>query len=319
MRNSVFFFLLSLALSGPQLAPAQSLKVTLLGTGSPIPTVERFGPSILVEAGPTKLLFDCGRGASQRLWQLRIPLGTVNAVFFTHLHSDHTVGFPDFWLTGWLPGVYGRRAAPVRLFGPAGTQAMAAGLKQAYAWDLSVRADQGPPPAGATVAATDIAQGVVYEQDGLKVTACEVVHGELLKPAVGHRVDYAGRSVVLSGDTGFSENLIKFAQGTDVLVHEVAAARPELLQKSETARQILSFHTQPEDAARVFARVKPRLAVYSHVVLLTTDPAIPPPAVSELLPRTRTAYAGPVELGEDLMSIEIGAEVAVRRFVPVKR
>ncbi|HEX8327613.1 MAG TPA: MBL fold metallo-hydrolase [Hymenobacter sp.] len=319
MRKLSTLLLLALALLGPVLAPAQTLKVTLLGTGAPIPNIERFGPSILVEAGPTKLLFDCGRGVSQRLWQLRIPLGTVNTVFFTHLHSDHVVGFPDLWLTGWLPGVYGRRATPLRLFGPAGTQAMAAALKQAYAWDLGVRADQGPPSAGATVAATDIAAGVVFEQDGVRVTAFEVAHGEHLKPAFGYRVDYAGRSVVLSGDTGFSENLIRAAQGTDLLVHEVAAARPELLRASETARQILSYHTLPEDAARVFNRVKPRLAVYSHIVLLTTDPAVPPPAAAELLPRTRATYAGPLELGEDLMTIEIGPEFAVRRFVPVKR
>lgn len=300
-------------------AAGQTLKVTLLGTGAPIPNMERFGPSILVEAGPTKLLFDCGRGASQRLWQLKIPLGTVNTVFFTHLHSDHVVGFPDLWLTGWLPGVYGRRAAPLRLFGPAGTRAMAAALKQAYAWDLNVRTEQGPPPAGATVAATDIAQGVVYEQDGVKVTAFEVAHGEHLKPAFGYRVDYAGRAVVLSGDTGFSDNLIRFAQGADVVVHEVAAARPELLRTSETARQILSYHTQPEDAGRVFSRIKPRLAVYSHIVLLTTDPAIPPPAIQELLPRTRSSYAGPLEIGEDLMTIEITQEVTVRRFGPPSR
>jgi ribonuclease Z len=79
---------------------AQHLKVTLLGTGSPIPVIERFGPSTLVEAGREKLLIDCGRGVSLRLGQLHIPLGAVTAVFLTHLHSDHIVGIPDLWLTG---------------------------------------------------------------------------------------------------------------------------------------------------------------------------------------------------------------------------
>ena len=89
---------------------AQGLKVTLLGTGSPIPLVERFGPSTLVEAGTEKLLFDCGRGVPIRLWQLKVPLHEVSAVFFTHLHSDHVVGFPDLWLTGWLPPPFGQRS-----------------------------------------------------------------------------------------------------------------------------------------------------------------------------------------------------------------
>ena len=95
-------------------ANAQSpIKITLLGTGAPVPSIERFGPSILVEAGGQKLLFDCGRGAGQRLWQLKIPLGQIDALFLTHLHSDHVVGIPDVWLTGWIPAVFGRRAYPV--------------------------------------------------------------------------------------------------------------------------------------------------------------------------------------------------------------
>ena len=307
--------LLQLGFLAPKLSNAQALKVTLLGTGAPIPNIERFGPSILVEAGAAKLLFDCGRGASQRLWQLKIPLGMVNTVFFTHLHSDHTVGFPDLWLTGGLPGLYGRRAAPMQVLGPAGTQAMMTALKQAYAWDLRVRAVQDMEEAGNKVVAKDIRQGVVYEKDGVKVTAFDVNHGEHLKPALGYRIDYAGHSVVLSGDTNYSDNLIAFAKGADVVVHEVAAAKEELLRKSAMAREVMSYHTQPEQAGKVFALIKPRLAVYSHIVLLTTDPTIPPPTVQELLPRTSTAYAGHVEVGEDLMTIEIGSEVTVRRFV----
>ncbi len=84
----------------PTIALAQNVKVTLLGTGSPIPSIQRFGPSILVEAGPEKLLFDCGRGVPIRLLQIHVPMRDVTAVFFTHLHSDHIVGFPDLWLTG---------------------------------------------------------------------------------------------------------------------------------------------------------------------------------------------------------------------------
>jgi ribonuclease Z len=109
-------------------APAQGLKVTLLGTGSPGPSMERFGPSILVEAGKQKLLFDCGRGATQRIEQNKVAFAEVDALFLTHLHSDHVVGIPDLRLTGWIRG----RTIPLRVGGPAGTREMMAHLEQAY-------------------------------------------------------------------------------------------------------------------------------------------------------------------------------------------
>src|SRR5258708_8224852 len=101
-------------------APAQGFKVTLLGTGTPLPRMDRFGPSILVEAGKEKLLFDCGRGAAQRLDQIKVPFSDVTALFLTHLHSDHTVGIPDLWLTGWIRG----RQVPLPVWRPPGSKNM---------------------------------------------------------------------------------------------------------------------------------------------------------------------------------------------------
>ncbi|HET7754267.1 MAG TPA: MBL fold metallo-hydrolase [Anaeromyxobacteraceae bacterium] len=302
----------------PTMVGAAELKVTLLGTGRPNPDVTRFGPATLVEAGPERLLFDAGRGASQRLWQLKLPLGQVSAVFFTHLHSDHTVGFPDLWLTGWLPAPFGGRVTPVQVWGPVGTSEMMAGLRRAYDWDIRVRREhQSLPDSGVAIVANDVAdEGVVLERNGVKVTAFRVDHGPMLRPAFGYRVDHGGRSVVISGDTRYSENLVRFAEGADVVVHEVAAARPELVARSEVARSILAVHTSPEDAGKVFARVKPRLAVYTHLVLLTTEPSIREPPVDELVARTRTTYPGPLVVGEDLMSVSIGERVVVRRFTP---
>jgi ribonuclease Z len=295
----------------------QTLKVTLLGTGRPDPSIARFGPSTLVEAGPEKLLFDAGRGASQRLWQLRIPLGQVNALFLTHLHSDHVVGIPDLWLTGWLPAPFGGRKVPLRVWGPAGTADMMSSLRKAYDWDIRARREhQKLPESGIAVVAREISEGVVHESNGVKVTAFVVEHGLNLEPAFGYRVDYAGRSVIISGDTRFNENLIKFATGADVVVHEVAAAKLELVERSAVTRSILAVHTSPEDAGRVFARVKPRLAVFSHVVLLTTDPSISPPTVDDLVTRTRTTYSGPLLVGEDLTAITIADKVDVQRFTP---
>ena len=295
--------------------PAQAITVTLLGTGSPILLPDRSGPSILVEAGGQQLLFDVGRGAAGQLWKSGVPLRDLSAVFFTHLHSDHVTGFPDLWLTGMLPNKsFAHRMQPMHVYGPNGTRAMMTYLARAYAADVRIRqADEHTSKAGARIVACDIAQGVVYDSDGVKVTAFDVVHGELIKPSLGYRIDYRDRAVVLSGDTRPSDNLVRFAAGADVLFHEVAAARPELMALSPAARRIIGHHTTPEQAAVVFGRVHPRLAVYTHIVLLATDPAVPPPTLQDVERVTRMGYSGRLEVGEDLMRVTVGDTIAVTR------
>jgi len=294
-------FIVSLA--GP--AHSQNLKVTLLGTGYPRPVMERFGPSILIEAGKEKLLFDCGRGVTQRLYQLKVPFGEVTALFLTHLHSDHIVGIPDVYLTGWLLG----RTTPLRVWGPAGTAEMMSHLEQAYQFDIHTRrdVDEKLPGQGAVVVAKDIEQGVVYQNNDLRVTAFAVDHSPV-KPAFGYRVDYAGHSVVLSGDTRYSENLIRFSQGADILIHEVidpeAYLAGDRLFSPEMKQKVIAHHTNPEQAGSIFNKVKPKLAVYSHIV---------PFDVPDLVAHTRKTYPGPLEVGEDLMSIEIDDKVNVHR------
>ena len=283
----------------------QTIKVTLLGTGCPTPVMNRFGPSILVQAGDQKLIFDTGRGALLRLTQIKIRPKDIGGVFFTHLHSDHLVGFPDLWLTGW---VNGRRDRAVQVFGPRGTVKMMSHLEQAFEYDIRIRLyDDNAPPEGVVIEAKDILEGVVYEKNGVKVTAFDVDH-QPIKPAFGYRIDYAGRSVVLSGDTRYSENLIKYAKGADLLIHEVVS--PESLKRAEYGEErskiIINHHTTPEQAGELFTRVKPKLAVYSHIVL-------PSATAEDLIPPTRKTYSGALELGEDLMVIEVGEKIEVRR------
>ena len=282
------------------------IRVTLLGTGTPVPAMNRFGPSTLIEAGGRTFLFDAGRGAMQRLTQLGVRWQDVDGVFLTHLHSDHVVGFPDLWLTGWLVGA--GRDRPLRVWGPRGTQKMMSCLEQAYEFDIRIRLyDDRPSPDGVVVLAEDIDEGVVFENGGLRIRAFEVDHRPV-RPAFGFRVDYAGRSVALSGDTRVSENLIRHARGADVLVHEVAS--PESFQRAgarpERAASVLAHHVTPQQAGEVFARTTPRLAVYSHIVQ-------PDASEHDLLPPTRQAYAGPVAIGEDLMVIDVGPTIEVRR------
>jgi ribonuclease Z len=290
-------------------AEAQKIKVSLLGTGCPPPVMNRFGPSTLVEAGGQTLLFDVGRGALQRLTQLAVPWQSVQGVFFTHLHSDHVVGFPDAWLTGWLiaPG----RTVPLRVWGPSGTTRMMEHLRQAYDDDIRFRvANDRVTADGAVLHATEVDSGVVYDAGGVTVTAFEVDHSPV-KPALGYRIDYGGHSVVLSGDTRVSDNVIRRATGVDVLIHEVFD--PETLRRAgvppDRAQSIVAYHTTPEQAGRVFAAAKPRLAVFSHV-------CTPAATDDDLLRPTRRTYQGRLEVGEDLMVIEVGRDIDVRRPSP---
>lgn len=289
-------------------------RVTILGSGTPTPRPDRFGSSVLIEAGEQKLMVDAGRGATIRLWQLKIPLGRIDALFITHFHSDHISGIPDLWLTGWLAPPWGQRKKPFRVIGPTGTKTLMSKLEEAYALDINIRLqDEKMPVEGIQTNVTEFDQdGVVYQKDGLKVIAFEVDHGDLIKPAFGYRFEYGGRVAVLSSDTRYHPNVVKYGAGADLLIHEVGMARPALME-IPAMKRILDHHTPPQDAASVFIQAKPKLAAYIHMVLPGTDD-IPPVTVDELLAETRRYYQGPLEIGEDLMSFDIGDTVTVRRF-----
>ena len=276
----------------------------------PLVNLEQFGASTLVEAGTVRLLFDCGRGATLRLTQMGVNTGSISRLFLTHLHSDHVLQIPDLLLTGWL-GTGGRgsgRLVPLTVWGPKGTRDMMDHLQQAFAFDIHMRRDvdekiQGE---GIKVVSHDIKQGVIFDEHDVKVTAFLVDHG-IVAPAFGYRVDYHGRSVVLSGDTRESRNLVEFSQGVDVLIHE--AVDPDVIRaRSPNAEAIIAHHTTPEVAGEIFTRVKPRLAVYSHA-----------PATDAVITKTRTTYAGPLQGAEDMLTIEIGQRIAVHRFEGTRR
>jgi ribonuclease Z len=180
-------------------------------------------------------------------------------------------------------------------------------MQKAFAYDIHIRrdVDERFSPEGIRVVSHDISQGTVYERNGVKVTAFLVDHGPV-KPAFGYRVDYAGHSVVLSGDTRPSDNLVRFSQGTDVVLHEVLDAdelRSRATHQTEQQRaRIIAHHSTPEEAGTIFTRIKPKLAVYYHNI-----------GTERILQKTRLTYSGPLELSEDLMTINVGDEVTVQR------
>jgi ribonuclease Z len=178
-------------------------------------------------------------------------------------------------------------------------------LEEAFAFDIHMRrdVDESFSRDGIRMVAQDVKPGKVYEKNGVTVTAFFVSHG-LVKPSYGYRVDYAGRSVALSGDTSPSDNLVAVCKGVDVLIHEAIDldVLRRLVPDKLRMDAIVERHTTPEQAAGVFNKVSPRLAVFSHS-----------PGTAEIVEQTRRSYRGRVEMGEDLMVIDIGTEIRVTR------
>jgi ribonuclease Z len=188
-------------------------------------------------------------------------------------------------------------------------------LSNAFSWDIDIRNKESNKTDNSTrVITKDIKEGFIWEKNGVKVSPFTVRHSMFIDSALGYRIDYAGYAVILSGDTRYSENLIRYAKGADVIIHEVAAANEQSMQTSPQINQILEFHTSPEDAGKVFEQIKPKLAVFYHIVLLTADPAIPPPTMDEVLLRTKKNYNGNLIAGEDLLRIEIGDKVNIVNY-----
>jgi ribonuclease Z len=289
------------------------MRVILLGTqGGPTFSSQRLGISTLVLAGTERLLFDAGRGTTTGLARVAVNPADVTRIFLTHLHSDHVISLPELLISPWASQ---GRQVPLEVWGPRGTRRMMRKFQEALAFDIHVRRDVDERFSAEGVRATDIGEGVVYEANGVKVTAFLVDHGPV-KPAFGYRVDYGGRSVVISGDTRPSENLVRFASGVDLLIHEVGRWKddpalagppgdllPDARQTRLQARTIAQHHTDGVEVGSVLERTKPRLAVFSHY---NADPR-----ATLLLVRRR--YAGPVEFGEDSMTIDVGREVEVHR------
>lgn len=301
---------------------ADGLHLGLCGTGSPLPNPARAGPCNVVIAGKQLFVVDMGEGGARNINLMGLPIGRVEAVFLTHFHSDHIDGMGPLMLGRWTSGTQG---TPLPVHGATGVVDVVAGFNAAYLIDNGYRTGHhGPaiaPPSGAGVIAVSFAlpeQGkgdtvTVLEKDGLKVTAIRVDHGPV-KPAVGYRFDYKGRSLVISGDTVKSPSLIAAAKGADLLVHE--ALQPRLVKMmtagleakkmdnmAQITRDILNYHTTPEEAAESAKAAGVRQLVLSHIV-----PSIPAkffyPA---FLGDAASGYDGPIVIGEDGMLISLPA------------
>lgn len=282
---------------------ADFVEVTLLGTGTPRPSIERFGSATLVNAGGQYFLFDVGRGATIRLQQIGITPNQIDKVFLTHLHSDHISGLDDLWITGWV----WQRQHLLNVSGPKGTHQLVKGLRDAYAADISYRVSNvNLKDSQAKIESVELNEGVVYKQRGVTIHAFLVEHAPV-KPAFGYRIEFGDRAVVISGDTTYSENLIKHTQDADLLVHEITDAAPSLIKRNKRLASIVKYHTNPEQMAAVLNKTHPRATILNHVLLFGVTE-------EQVISDIKSQYSGDVVMGHDLMRIGVGNSIDVQHI-----
>ena len=276
-----------------------SLALIVLGTGMPRPDPQHAGPSTAITAGDAWFLVDSGRGVTMRVAATPLKYDKMRAVFITHLHSDHTAGLPDLFVSSWM---FGRKTTSLQLYGPAGIKKLAAAMLQFFDYDIHIRRDlvEHLPAAGATIRTHVVREGVVYDDGEVRVTAFDVEHPPV-KPAYGYRFDSGGSSIVITGDTRPNPNLVRYAKGADILVSE--AYLPEWFDKVDTpevAARLKAYHTTPEQAGEMATVAGVKTLVLTHLV--------PPGAEETFRQRAQTTFKGRVVVGRDLMTVSASEE-----------
>ncbi len=272
----------------------------LLGTGFPRPDANHAGPATAVVAGDNWFLVDAGRGATMRVAATSLKYEGLRAVFITHLHSDHTAGLPDVFITSWQ---FGRKSTPLQLYGPTGIEKLADSMLQFFAYDIHVRRDlvEKHPAAGATIKTHVVREGVVYDDGDVRVTAFNEEHPPVT-PAFGYRFDSGGHSIVVSGDTRPNPNLIRFAKSADILVQE--AYLPEHFDSVDTpevAARLKAYHTTAEEAGEIAAAAGVKTLVLTHLVPGNKD--------AIFAERASKKFHGRVIVGSDLKTITINGDI----------
>lgn len=259
------------------------LHVALCGAGGPMPAPKASGPCVAVVAGEQLFLVDSGTNGPRNLQVLGYPVGQLSGVFLTHFHSDHVDGLGELATFRWATG---NEVTPLPVYGPEGVEQVVAGFNAAYSQDFVYRhahhGDSVAPMSAAGMIAkpfTTPTSGnltIVYEGGGLVVEALRVDH-EPVSPAVGYRFSYGGRTLLISGDTSQSDNIARFAEGIDLLVHE--ALSPELIGMMEKTAKDLGndtlakimfdvpdYHASPREAAETARNAGVGHLLYYHVV-----------------------------------------------------
>jgi ribonuclease BN (tRNA processing enzyme) len=281
---------------------ARKTRLVLLGTaGGPTPKSGRSAPAQAIVVDDRMYLVDCGDGVARQLALAGLPMRNLRGVFITHQHSDHNAGYGPLFLLGWAGGI----ERPVDTFGPPPLEKMTRLLLQAYEYDITLRMkDEGRPPLAPLIRPHDITRGgEVFADDRLRVTAA-LNHHPPIEHSFAYRFDTDDRSIVISGDTTYSDNVVRLAKGADVLVHEVVHRpfweRPDAPQTPEIRRHIIASHTDAEDLGRLATAAGVKTLVLTHFVPSEPTGAVPDDV---WLAAARKHFTGEVILGRDLLEI----------------
>jgi ribonuclease Z len=304
-----------LAPGAEEIAPGE-IRVTILGSGDPFVKKCQASASVLIEVGNEQhdlFFFDLGSGSLANFNGLRLPVTSTTKVFISHLHADHVGDMPTLL---WSLAKSGRRD-PVEVWGPAGerpelgTVAYARHLEAAHAWDMESMCGH-PGQSGARIIATEVPYdrtAAIYERNGVRISSFPVIH--IINGAVGYRLDYAGRSVVFSGDTRPCHPLVDACDGADLLIHETFPSAPVFARKAGVPENLAEMivngaHTSPAMAGKVFERAGARMSAMWHLVV---DHETVGPVFSEM----RTEHDGPVVISQDLTVFNITEAAVVAR------
>jgi len=296
--------------------PAGEMRVTILGSGDPFVKKGQASASVLVEVGNEQqdvFFLDLGSGSLANFNSLQLPVTSTTKVFLSHLHADHVGDMPTLL---WSLAKSGRRD-PVEVWGPAGeygplgTRSYMQHIEAAHAWDMESMCGH-PGQSGATSATTEVPfdrTASVYEHNGVTVTSFPVIH--IMNGAVGYRIDYAGRSVVFSGDTRPCHPLVDACDGADLLIHETFPSPAVFAKKAGVPENLADLivngsHTSPTMAGKVFSLAKARMSVMWHFV---ADHETVGPAFTEM----RSNYDGPVVIAQDLTVLMVTKNAVVAR------
>lgn len=293
------------------------LHVVLCGTGSPLPDANRAEACTAIIAGGEFVLVDTGSGSWRKAVVNNLPAQKLSAILLTHFHSDHIGDLGEALVQSWVAG----RNRKINVYGPPGVEQVLAGFERAYALDTGYRVqhhgEEWMPRAAAGAIAQPVrlisndAAALVFERNGLKVTAFKVEH-DPASPAYGYRFEYRGRVVVISGDTSRSANLARHAAGADLLIHDVIAKN--LLQmaasnfdqagnkrRAKLARDIVTYHASPLEAAEIAASAKVETLVFTHLVPPPTSPQIE----QAFIRGVSDVFKGKVVIGTDGMRFDL--------------
>ena len=276
-------------------------QVVLLGTGNPGPTPDRSGPATAIIVDGEPYLVDFGAGvvrraaAAQQKGIVALNPVRITHAFVTHLHSDHTVGYPDLIFTPWVVG----RKVPLEVYGPPGIKAMTDHVLAAWGEDIAIRhgAAEGPLMSadGYRVNAHEVSPGIVYKNPNVTVTAFSVKHGEWGARAFGYRFQTADRTIVITGDTSPSESVVEQCNGCDILIHEVYTEAGYARASPEWQRMRREDHTSSRQLGELATRARPGLLILYHQSYQFTEST-----EDDLMREMRAVYRGHFVSGHDL-------------------